>query len=257
MAASGSSVWPVLSAGNRARASEVETKLDWLEQTIMPMNSGATTDLAYDLGGTITAHWRSLYTGSLNPTSTARGIAVGTTTVANNSSVALEIAGTRAMLMPRLSTVQRDLLTGVDGMILYNSTTAQMQKYQNGAWVNMGGSDIGIRAKVRTTSATQATSTMLAVAATGKLLSLTYQLSGANSEIILVMDSVSTSWTRGSGTGTALAQFLTLDTGDNTNTFMQTSTAGQVNLDFNGQLNVYVFGTTAATMSAALIYERT
>lgn len=60
MAASGTSTWPTLTAGNKARASEVETKFDWLEANILPMLGGSTTDAVYDLGNT-TTRWRDIY----------------------------------------------------------------------------------------------------------------------------------------------------------------------------------------------------
>lgn len=57
------SSWPALVAGRKARASDVESKFDWLEGSIVPMNSGASTDAALDLG-TTTAQWRFVYVAS-------------------------------------------------------------------------------------------------------------------------------------------------------------------------------------------------
>jgi hypothetical protein len=52
---------------------------------------------------------------------------------------ALEVAGTDgALLVPRLTTAQRDALTAADGMLLYNVTTAQFERYQAGAWGAFG-----------------------------------------------------------------------------------------------------------------------
>ena len=51
----------------------------------------------------------------------------------------LSITGTTGALQaPTLTTTQRDALTAAVGMIIYNSTTATMQGYANGAWVNLG-----------------------------------------------------------------------------------------------------------------------
>lgn len=36
-----------------------------------------------------------------------------------------------------LTTVQRDALTGVNGMVIYNSTDNKFQGYENGAWANL------------------------------------------------------------------------------------------------------------------------
>ena len=37
-----------------------------------------------------------------------------------------------------LTTVQRDALTAANGMLIYNTTTSTVQKYESGAWVNSG-----------------------------------------------------------------------------------------------------------------------
>lgn len=63
---------------------------------------------------------------------------VGIGTAAPATSALLELASTTgALLVPRMTTTQRDALTPVNGMIIYNSTTATMQGYIAGAWTNM------------------------------------------------------------------------------------------------------------------------
>ena len=52
--------WPSLVAGRKAKASEVESKFDWLEGSLVPMSGGSTTDGSYDLGST-TAQWNNCY----------------------------------------------------------------------------------------------------------------------------------------------------------------------------------------------------
>lgn len=42
---------------------------------------------------------------------------------------------TGALLLPRMTTVQRNALAAVDGMGIYNTTTTQFEKRQAGAWV--------------------------------------------------------------------------------------------------------------------------
>jgi len=53
-------------------------------------------------------------------------------------STALEINGTNgAVLLPRLTTAQRDALTPTDGMQIYNTTTNKFQGRAGGAWVDL------------------------------------------------------------------------------------------------------------------------
>ena len=139
-----SATWPSLLAGNRARASEVEAKFDFSEHHLWPHSAGTAVNNTYDLGNTTAAYWRTAWVNSLNATTTANGVAIGTTTVASNSDVALEIATPRTLLLPRVTTAQRDAFTGINGMLIYNNTAAQFQKYGNGAWRAMGGSAIGL-----------------------------------------------------------------------------------------------------------------
>ncbi len=44
---------------------------------------------------------------------------------------------TAFLLLPRLSTTQRDALSAVNGMIIYNTEDGKFQGYQAGAWVNL------------------------------------------------------------------------------------------------------------------------
>lgn len=52
--------WPSLSAGAKAKASEVELKFDWLEGDLEPMSGGTKTNAAYDIG-TSSFKWRNAY----------------------------------------------------------------------------------------------------------------------------------------------------------------------------------------------------
>lgn len=54
------STWPALTAGARAKASEVEAKFDWVEQDLVPMLGGTKADNSYDLG-TSGFRWRDAY----------------------------------------------------------------------------------------------------------------------------------------------------------------------------------------------------
>jgi hypothetical protein len=56
-------------------------------------------------------------------------------TSAPNTSAALEINGTTgALIVPRLTTTQRDALTAAAGMIIFNTTTSKFQGYDGASW---------------------------------------------------------------------------------------------------------------------------
>lgn len=55
-------------------------------------------------------------------------------------SAALEISSTTgALLMPRMSTAQRDALTAVNGMVIYNSSIDRFEGYVAGSWTPLHG----------------------------------------------------------------------------------------------------------------------
>ncbi len=61
------------------------------------------------------------------------GIGAGPTT-----STELAVASTTgAFLLPRMTTTQRDALTPLNGMVIYNTTTNVIEARENGAWVNI------------------------------------------------------------------------------------------------------------------------
>ncbi|MCI0644092.1 MAG: hypothetical protein L0346_04335 [Chloroflexi bacterium] len=60
---------------------------------------------------------------------------IGIGTGSPNASAALDITSTvGALLVPRMTTTQRDALTAANGMVIYNTTTAELQGYVGGAW---------------------------------------------------------------------------------------------------------------------------
>jgi hypothetical protein len=65
---------------------------------------------------------------------------VGIGTASPATSAKLDITSTTgALLVSRMTTTQRDDLTAVNGMIIYNSTTNAFNFYENGAWVTGSG----------------------------------------------------------------------------------------------------------------------
>jgi len=64
------------------------------------------------------------------------GGTAGSTDKVTNSSVGLQVDG-KAILLPRLTTAERNALTAVNGMILYNTTTAKFEGYEGGTWTDL------------------------------------------------------------------------------------------------------------------------
>jgi hypothetical protein len=73
----------------------------------------------YSAGGN-SSHHGALTLGSNNPPATSAILDLNTTT--------------GALLLPRLTTEQRNNLTPANGMIIYNLTTKTIQGYTNGVW---------------------------------------------------------------------------------------------------------------------------
>ena len=84
-------------------------------------NDGIHVDNAVNWAGYFNG--RGYFSGSLG---------IGTSTPQG----ALDVNSTAgALIVPRMSTEQRDALTAVNGMIIYNISTEQFNFYENGAWV--------------------------------------------------------------------------------------------------------------------------
>jgi hypothetical protein len=66
------------------------------------------------------------------------GGTAGSDDTVTNSSVALEIKSTaKAFLNARMTTTERDAMTAVNGMQIYNTTTDKLQVYAAGSWVDL------------------------------------------------------------------------------------------------------------------------
>jgi hypothetical protein len=64
------------------------------------------------------------------------GGTAGSDDTVTNSSVALEIKSTtKAFVLSRMDTTERNALTAVAGMVIFNTTTSAMEVYDGGAWV--------------------------------------------------------------------------------------------------------------------------
>ena len=214
-------------SGTPIRASEMDGNFDWLTRDIVPQLNGNITTGAYDLG-TTSAEWRRLYVQAMNPTTSASPILIGTITAANASSTVMELAGQRALIIPRMTTVQRNLLTGVNGMSIYNSTDNQFQNYQNGVWAVVTGLMRGIIAKVQANVGSQPDYvTMLRVTGEGRLLGIGHFSSTASGASFFTIDGVTTAANfLASATASWHWEFFP---GDDSNNFTVTTTAAKFN----------------------------
>ena len=89
-----------------------------------------------DYLGTSTRRWKYFY--SQNITDNGTNVGIGTLTPATSGK--LDITSTTgALIVPRMTTAQRDALTAVNGMIIYDITLTKFMFYENGAWVSGSG----------------------------------------------------------------------------------------------------------------------
>lgn len=104
---------------------------------------GTTTAYRLVLGYNVTSNygWIQAVQNGVNSASlilNSNGGNVGIGTASPAASAKLDIGGTTgALLVPRLTTTERNALTAVNGMIIYNTTDNQMQGRINGAWAAM------------------------------------------------------------------------------------------------------------------------
>jgi len=140
MSRNGSGVYS-LPAGNPV-VTQTTISSTWANTTL--------SDIATALTGSLAADGQTPATGNLDMNSNKIvNLAAGTTTgdgVNYTQFVAAFVnptfTGTEYMLIPRGTTAQRPTVP-VNGQIRYNTTTAQFEGYQGGAWGQLGGGATG------------------------------------------------------------------------------------------------------------------
>jgi len=81
----------------------------------------------------------NLFCNGTAPSAHLGPFVVGAAAQPTNASTGLEVQSTtKAFLAPRMTTTQKNALTPVNGMQVYDSTLNRMQGYINGAWGSMG-----------------------------------------------------------------------------------------------------------------------
>ena len=93
------------------------------------MTTAAITNANTNVAYTLTGGTRMVVQGNGN---------AGIGTTSPSASAKLEIDSTTgAFLLPRMTTAERNALTAVNGMVIYNTTTTQLEAYENGSWVDL------------------------------------------------------------------------------------------------------------------------
>lgn len=154
-----------------------------------------------------------------------------------NAYCGLELQSTTsALLLSRMTTAQRDAMTAVDGMILYNTSTTAFNFRESGAWIALGGGGGGIIVG-------PAVSTDNAIVRWDGITGTTVQ----NSTVIVSdTGNVTAVLTLENDAGTAALPSYTF-TGD-TDTGIYHSAANTVDITTNGLRQVSI-GTVAATVN--------
>ncbi|NBX81482.1 hypothetical protein EBQ90_00090, partial [bacterium] len=78
--------------------------------------------------------------GQLQVSSFASGSSIGIGTASPHASAMLEVSSTtKGLLPPRMTTAQRNAITSpATGLIIYNSTTSQIEMYNGSGWMGVG-----------------------------------------------------------------------------------------------------------------------
>lgn len=104
--------------------------------TTLTQLSGYKFELPFGDPGTTTWGFYSAPTSAHNYF--AGDVVVGTSDTPTNSSVGIELnSTTQAILNARMTTTQRNALTAVNGMQIYNTTDDKLQVYAAGSWVDL------------------------------------------------------------------------------------------------------------------------
>ena len=135
----------ILTASGDVSGEDVAVRLDGSDTPNYQFNLGATRPLAISTTEVVIGETgddfdlRVEATGDINNLFSNWGTAnVGMGTASPAASAKLEISSTvGSLLLPRMTTTQRDALTAVNGMLIYNSSNNVLEAYENGSWVNI------------------------------------------------------------------------------------------------------------------------
>jgi hypothetical protein len=106
------------------------------ENVFAPINIGSETQYksgAFGVGGLFRTYSNAIFHNAEG------AVSVGIGTSSPNASALLDLTSTtQGLLVPRMTTAQRDAISSpADGLIFYNTTDNRFQGRANGAWVNL------------------------------------------------------------------------------------------------------------------------
>lgn len=82
--------------------------------------------------------WGLLFTGTANNSLNGPLVVGASSGTPTNASVGLEVQSTTlALLLPRMTTAQKNAMTAVNGMVVYDSDIGATQSYVSGAWASL------------------------------------------------------------------------------------------------------------------------
>ena len=79
----------------------------------------------------------NIHSTTTNNSAMAGPITIGAVSAPVTSALIDMVSTTKAPILPRMTTAQRDALTAVNGMMIYNTTLNKVQVYEGGAWASV------------------------------------------------------------------------------------------------------------------------
>lgn len=133
-------------ANNPSGAGTIDQTIMFRAAGILPQGGALAVNNMYGFQGMTTLCsvatncWGSYIADTAADNWFAKDVVVdGATSKPSNASVGLELAGTtKAFLQSRLTTTERNALTPLDGMTIFNTTTNTIQAYYSGTWNDLG-----------------------------------------------------------------------------------------------------------------------
>lgn len=113
---------------------EVMTQVDSLASAAVP--GGSNGEIQFNGAATFSGSSSLTWNTVTSVFAVSGRVGIGTTSP--NTGAVLDLTSTTgALLVPRMTTTQKNALSAVNGMIVYNTTTNKFEGYQGGGWINL------------------------------------------------------------------------------------------------------------------------